>query len=275
MKTILILSLLLSFFCPQLFAETIKADTLPQSKEYQVISAKGKIVNKRTGKQLIGRSIFKEFDVLTFSAQDCRLAVIDYKQRSFIAKLNAAKSLGYELEPLQARINTRPGKILNYLSFRQFLNGRRLLVIGDTLQLEIAAEEFAMNKDSFFYIQYQWKGATEPINKRLIFTKNILIIDKNTLFTVDNKPIKSTEASDYKLFYFNKRTNNSTLINPFDIIFCNEAELKASVTIIVENFTQKPAKSSMKEAIVRYINSLYGEPEKELLDLWLKKHFNI
>ena len=117
MKKILTLSFCFSFFYTQLLAEDIKTDSLPQTKEYQVISAKGKIINKRTGKQLIGRSIFKESDILNFSAQDCRLALIDAKQRSFIAKPSSIKPLGYELEALKANISTRAGKILNFLDF--------------------------------------------------------------------------------------------------------------------------------------------------------------
>ncbi len=253
---------------------SVASDSLPQPREYQVVSAKGRIVQQRSGKTLSRRSIFHEKDVLVFDNQDSRLALIDHRQQSFIAK-PGNNQLGYFLEPLRASVNTRPGKILNFLAFRQFLEGRRLLAIGDSLALEIGDETFAMNSDSFFYVQYHRAGDPEPINKRLAFADRLLIFDRTSLFTVDGQPIDPAQTSDYKLYYYNSVANTSTLINQFDLIFGDEEVLREEVDVIVKNFNADAPKGQIRQAVTQYIEQLYGEPLKSDLEVWLGRWWGL
>lgn len=253
----------------------IATDSLPKSREYQVISVKGRVVNQTSGKALLRRDIFRRTDSLTFESDADRLALIDHRQRSFIANPDKKAPSGYRLEPLQARANTRPGKILNYLAFRQFLEGRRLLAIGDTMTLEISDEAFAMNNDSFFYMQYQWTGDQNPVNKRLAFSGPLLIFDKNTLFSVDGQPIDPAETSAYTLYYYNSLAGTSTLINTFNLVFCDESTLRAEIDVIIGNFAPDVPEEQSRNAAIQYIENEYGEPVRSDLDLWLRRHWGL
>lgn len=250
-------------------------DTLPSPREYQVVAVKGAVAFQQSGKPLQRRDIFKTGAVLTFRGDGSRLVLIDHLQRSFIAKPDSSAKTGYRLEPLQARVSTRPGKILNYLVFRQFLESRRLLAIGDTLTLEISDETFAMNNDSFFYMQYRWTRESEPVNKRLGFSGKLLFFDKKNLFSVDGQPIDPAETSAYALYYYNSRANASTLINSFDLVFCDEPTLQAEIDVIIGNFSPDASKEQLRNAVIQYIENEYGEPVRSDLDLWLKRHWKL
>lgn len=256
-------------------AAAIAPDSLPGPREYQVVAVKGMVTFRHTGKPLERRAIFKASAVLTFKGANSRVVLIDHLQRSFIAQPDSSAKTGYRLEPLQARVSTRPGKILNYLAFRRFLEGRRLLAIGDTLTLEIPDEAFAMNNDSFFYMQYRWSREPEPVNKRLGFSGNLLFFDKKNLFSVDGQPIDPAETSAYALYYYNSRANVSTLINSFDLVFCDEPALRAEIDVIIANFAPDAPKEQARNAAIQYIENEYGEPVRSDLDLWLRQHWKL
>lgn len=256
-------------------AAGIGPDTLPGPREYQVVAVKGVVAFQHSGKPLERRTIFKTSAVLAFRGANSRLVLIDHLQRNFIAKPDSSAQTGYRLEPLPARVSTRPGKVLNYLAFRQFLEGRRLLAIGDTLTLEIADDAFAMNNDSFFYLQYRWTREPEPVNKRLGFAGKLLFFDKKNLFSVDGQPIDPAETSAYALYYYNSRANVSTLINSFDLVFCDESTLRSEVDVIVGNFAPDAPKELARNAAIQYIENEYGEPVRSDLDLWLKRHWKL
>ncbi len=253
----------------------IATDSLPKSREYQAISVKGRVVNQTSGKDLLRRDIFRKTDSLIFESEAGRLALIDHRKQSFIAKPDKNAPSGYRLEPLQARVSTRPGKILNYLAFRQFLEGRRLLAIGDTLTLEITDETFAMNNDSFFYMQYRWSREPEPVNKRLGSSGKLLFFDKKNLFNVDGHPIDPTETSAYTLYYYNSLAGTSTLINTFNLVFCDESTLRAEIDVIIGNFAPDVPKEQSRNAAIQYIENEYGEPVRSDLDLWLRRHWGL
>lgn len=244
-------------------------------REYQVISVKGKVLNTRTGNVLQRRDFFRQRDALSFENTQGRLAVIDHRRQSFLLLPDTHSKKGYIERPMDTPVNTRPGKILNYLSFQQFLNGRRLLVIGDTLAIEIGDPAFAMNADSFFFIQYRWARDPAPVNKRLAHTGNMFFIERTSLFSVDGLPIDAAETSEYKLFYYNSIKPATTYINSFDLVFCNAAELREEVGILVENFGPNAPKEDVRNAVIEFIENMYGEPVKADLDDWLRRHWGL
>lgn len=251
------------------------SDSLPKQQEMQVVFVKGKVSLQSTGKLLRKNDFFGAGESLKFEAQANRMVIMNHKRSLFIAFPDAKKKAGYLLEPLQMAANTRPGKIMNYLSFQKYLDGRRILALGDTLSIEIGGNELEMNENKFFYIQYKWEQETEPINKRLAFSGQNLIIDKRTLFTVDEQPITPAAVSDFKLYYYDSLANTSTLINTIDIVFADLEELYKEVDAIVELLGTFSKKSDVKDAVLQYIHTQYGEPKKDEVEQWLNLHWKL
>lgn len=233
---------------------------------YTVFQLKGHVKNLSEEEELKPLSKFTSKDNLLFNSKDARLAIIDQKHKSYIA--NPAEGFpGYTLRPIKAKWNTRPGKILNYQDFVKYLEGKELLILGQTLKLEVGENEFPMDEKHFFYIRYKYEGDT--INKKLEYIGNQLIVDKKELYKIEESTINAENIKDYSLYYYNAVQETSLKINDFKLIFPDEElliqEIKNLKMILS---TAKP--ELIREAIEDYLFDIYGVPEKNNLNDWLE-----
>jgi hypothetical protein len=127
-----------------------------------------------------------------------------------------------------------------------------------------------MNKDHFFFLRYIFKG--EDINKKLAFSGDSLIIDRNNLLTVDGKPIPGADNTTIKLFYH--KGTESVAISEFDLIFPEMNQLKKELNIILDELKEKPVKDKIRE-IGSFINEYYGNVDSNNLTTWLKTNFGL
>ncbi|MEZ5045246.1 MAG: hypothetical protein R2828_35455 [Saprospiraceae bacterium] len=239
---------------------------------YQVIKVKGHIVNKRTGEQLITKSQFSSEDELTFLSDEDRLALIDEHKRSFIARPKNNEK-GYSLQPIRSKLGTRPGKILSYIEFVEYLNGRDFLILGGQATLEINATDLQPDETHFFYIRYRLEGEAEPVNKKLPFQGNRVILSKQDLFTVDAQSVSPAKASNFQLFFYDSEQKKSLKINDLRLVFPDEEGLTAEIEVIRSSFkASENQEGALKKAIENYLIEVYGVPEKGNLDRWLRKH---
>lgn len=239
---------------------------------YQVIKVKGHIVNKRTGEQLITKSQFSSEDALSFSSENDRLALIDEHKRSFIARPKNNEK-GYILQPIRSKLGTRPGKILSYIEFVEYLSGRDFLILGGQTTLEINAPDLQPDDKHFFYIRYQLEGEADPINKRLPFQENHVVLSKKDLFTVDGQSVSPVKASQFQLFFYDSEQKKSLKINDLQLVFPDEQVLTAEIEVIRSRFhASENQQHALKKAIENYLIEVYGVPEKGNLDRWFRKH---
>ncbi|MCO6489073.1 MAG: hypothetical protein J5I98_11675 [Phaeodactylibacter sp.] len=246
---------------------SLLTDTL---STYTVIKAKGKIRNTSTKEWLKPLSQFSGKDTLSFDTKDARLALIGQDKKTYIAGPRSDLA-SYILKPVTSRFGTRPGKILNYISFQRYLAGQELLILGGRLAIEVGGEEFPMDEQHFFYIRYSWRG--ETINKRLRHSGDKLIIDKEELYKVDEKPITQSEVAGYVLYYYDAGEQTSLKINEFTPVFPDERALKEELRAIISAFSP-PATEKIKSAVEDYLFDQYGVPEKANLNEWLEANFS-
>lgn len=247
--------------------------TADLGKDYEVISVQGKVRNIRNQESLQPGSRIRPDDVLLFGSQSDDLVLINAEKRLFSAS-PGSDLRSYQLESLRGATQGRPGKILTYLEFQQFLKGKKWLVLGGKVELEIGGSEFPMDDHRFFYIEYNYQG--ESIPKQLPQRGNILIIDKTELYKVDGNPISASRTSDARLFYYDDAKESSLLINPIQLVFPNETQLKAEVGVIVNRFGGRSARrDDLLAAVTQYLTDRYGSPEKENLSGWLRKNFGV
>ena len=250
---------------------------LPKTKlsagQFQVIMLKGTVTNRRTGLALKPKTIIRRDDPLQFSSAGNRLALIDERKNTFIGRPKSNLTQ-YDLQPIQAKFNTRPGKILNYIAFVKYLEGRDFLVLGGKAGIEVGPEEFPMNQDHFFYIQYAWTGDPKPVNKRLSYDGTVLFFDRTEIFRVDDRPIDPSQTSHFKLFYYDDVEKTSTLINTFTIVFPDETEVQAAVQVLIDHFGTAD-RTALVNAIESFLFEEYGVPEKQNLTEWLQKNFGL
>lgn len=241
--------------------------------QFQVLMVKGAVTNRRNGQVLKQKSILNQKDPLQFSQPGNRLALIDERKQGFIARPRSDLRQ-YDLQPFRAKFDTRPGKILNYIAFVKYLEGRDFLVLGGKAGIEVGREEFPMDQDHFFYIQYNWTGDPEPVNKKLSHEDATLYFDRSEIYQIDNRPVDPSETQDFKLFYYDAVQQKSTLINSFAIVFPDEPEVRTAVQILIDHFGTAD-RTALLNAIENFLIEEYGVPEKQNLAEWLRQNFGL
>lgn len=243
------------------------------SGQFEVLMTKGAIMNGRTGRKLQAKSILDQKDPLRFSGADNRLALIDERKNLFIARPRSNLTQ-YDLQPTREKLSTRPGKILNYIGFVKYLEGRDFLVLGGRAGIEVGAEEFPMDQNHFFYLRYRWTGDANPINKKLSHEGTTLFFDRDEIYRVDDRPIDPARTSNFELYYYDAVDNTSTLINALTLVFPDETEVRDAVQVLIDHFGTFD-REGLYNAIESFLFTEYGVPEKQNLAGWLLRNFGL
>lgn len=238
----------------------------PPQEKYHVIKLKGMITYKSNQQQLKRKSTFLSLEDLVFS-EDAGMYVLNEEGKVF-KLIQTSHNQKYKLQQTSLKVGTRPGKILEYIAFQQFLADRKLLILGNNLYIEVGEEAFPLDEEQFFYIQYDWNG--ESIPKKLSYQGNRIIIQKDKLFQVDGQPIDADEVANFALYYFNQTTEESLFINHFQPIFPPEDTLIQEIKLIQAISKRKKwTKKDYYQVIENYLVVVYGVPAKEHFLDWL------
>lgn len=263
--------LLLVSFMIFIFSST---NSFAQDK-FTVIKVNGSIIIQSTGSALNIGTAFSQNEDLLFKSTDSRAAVINPKRGRYLLTSNNVsefKSSKSNFLPPTGNISARgSANIMTLADIKNYFDGS--FVVFDKIKIKINPSTFPMDEKKYFYIRYNYKN--ETINKKLGYSADTLIINKNELLTIDGKQIPNPEITEMKLMYMEEGEKYvSTPICVFTPIFPDFEQLKQEVKIIIEQMKGKPYKEIINE-ISAYINDFYGKPEENNLMIWIKENFNI
>ena len=242
---------------------------------FTVIKVTGNIVIERTGSSLgIGTS-FAQNENLLFKIPDSRAAVINPQRGRFLLtsqNLGEFKNSKSNFLPAAGKISTRgfiKKQTLNDLK-DQFEGS---YVILDETRIIIDSSLLPMNSKKFFYVTYDYNN--KPVNKKLAFNFDTLIIKKNELFIVDGKEIPDIKINQMKLMYLEQgETYNSMLISSFTPVFPDNKTLTQEVKIILDQMEMNPYKEKLYE-VSSFFQEFYGKIDETSLKIWLKENFSL
>jgi hypothetical protein len=238
--------------------------------DFRVIKVNGSILLKARGISLETGTVFTDREDLVFRTEDATAAVINSSKGRLIlsGKNHDLSSAGSNSLPSMYNISSRGAATFSNNNLSELFSGK--CVILDRLIIEVDKKSFPMDKNQFFFLRYNYKG--EEINKKLAYSGDSLIIDKNTLYTVDGSPIPGADNTAIKLFYRNM--TGSVFISEFDLIFPDMKQLSKEAQVILDEIRDKTYKMKVGE-IDSYINEYYGKVYIENLTGWLKNNFGI
>ncbi len=258
-------NLLVSFF---LIILLVQVDAQVQ---YRVIKVNGNIVYVNTGNQMNQGDQFNEDEDLSFRTANSRAAVINPERGRFVLTpdnyedLSSAKS---NFLPGMSNISTRGGAI-NTMTDLQNVFSDNLAVLSK-VSYYINPYNFPMSESQFFYLGYQYKG--EPINKKLDFEDNKLILLRENILKVDNNPITKADSPETSLYYF--KNGESSIIGNFNLIFPDLILLKSETAILLEEFQEKSYNEKVNET-AGYIFEFYGKCDKQDVINFLEEEFGL
>jgi hypothetical protein len=239
-------------------------------EDFKVIKVSGTILLRTKGISLETGTVFSEKEDLLFRSEDATAAVINSQRGRIVLTSNNhdLASARSNYLPSMYNISSRGVSLLNNMDLRNNFSGK--YVVLDRQGIKVDVKTFPMDNDHFFFLRYIYKG--EEINKKLGISSDTIIIDKQSLFTVDGNPIPSADNTSIKLFY--RKGTESVFINDFDLIFPDIKQLKKEIEIILTEIKGKNFKEKIGE-INSYINEFYGKVQMENLTKWLENNFGI
>jgi hypothetical protein len=253
-----------------LLATGFVANTSTVADNYKVIKVDGKITYVKSGKDLITGDLFASNEKLSFKTQESRAAVISSVNGRFVLTPDAKGGNASNLLPAMSNVATRSGALINALDLKNHFSENYLLL--EEMELKINAEVYPMDKNNFFYLQYELNG--ENIPKRLDYHDDILELTAKEIFTVDGKSLPIPEKTKMAIYYRNDDIKKSTKISEFFLVSPDSENLKLELEVILGEIKGKDVDTKTNE-IAAYLYEFYGKPQKENLKDWLEKNMNL
>lgn len=232
--------------------------------EFKVIKVNGQILFVKTGNDLKIGDDFTYGTPLKFISNYSKAAIVNPKIGRYILQPSSKGKV--KILPATTNVTSRSGALIN---LRNHFNGR-YLILGEE-KLQIGKEAYPMDENHFFYLKF--KIGDEFIAKKLNHENNKLILNKESIFNVDGKPIPVVEQ-EMSIFYRDENKKKSYKINTFIPVFPDLENLRKEVTILLDNSCFKTSSRKIDE-ITTFVNEFYGKPQKDNLLNWIEKEFSL
>lgn len=240
---------------------------------FKVINVNGEIFANKANANLESGIEVASDDEFDFIAPNSRAAMINSELgRVILTEQNSEDAFARAaFAPAMTSISTRGTAVASTAELQHLFTGNMIII--DRLELKINSQYYPMDDKNFFYINYIYEN--EPVNKRLSFKNDIMIVDKAELFSIDGNPIDHSGVENLKLFYYVKQNiPESTLIAEFDMGFVDGEQIKPEVQIIVQELNEKPFDVIITE-VHEYLKAFYGVAVRTNLESWLDSEFNV
>lgn len=246
---------------------TATAATSVSAQDYLVLQVKG-TVNTKAGTPLKANDQLKSDDKLVFSSASDAVAVVNPKSGRFVIRPTSTSS-GSEflaivkeaVTPGIKRLSTRSGTINNVVDFQTFFQDSLMLL--DTLRIKVSTNAFPLNETSFFFIRYRHKG--ELINKRLTFRADTLLISRNQLFSVDNRPVSPREVADLQLFHIQEQ--KAHFLSPVRLSVPDMEALAVELVALGKSLARS---YDAEEESFLYASEFYGKSQRGDFAKWYR-----
>jgi hypothetical protein len=215
--------------------------------------------------------VFPEDEDLDFATPNSRAAVINPEKGRFILspgtqnQVSRAKS---NFLPAMSNISTRGGALNSLADIQTQFSGEVSVLYSASWHIN--PYQFPMNEEYFFYIQYLYRG--ERINKKLPFTGNNLLFDREDILKVDDFTIEKPDTPNAILYYYGK--NGAQYISAFELVFPDLKELSTEARIILEE-SSDDSYNRMVNELSGYIFEFYGKPDKQDVMQFMEKDMGL
>lgn len=241
---------------------------------YTVLLKRGEILRESDQTGLEKGTTFQKGISLKFS-YDAKMLVLDQLATTHLV-IPEQDLTSYYLAPIKLAVNFRDPTPIDYSSLQQYFSDT-LLVLGDQMFVSIKAPDFPVSDLSFFYLSYVWSEEPDTrINKKLTQNKDGLFLKKAEIFTVDKKPISEKDVTDFQLFYRNSKTNETTWINNFFLLFPDTQELRTAVSFIIERAKENElSEAEIIDKVYSFIDTAYASPDTNNFYGWVEQTFSL
>lgn len=246
--------------------------SLTMAQDYFVLQVKGQVKRTKSGATVKTKDVIKADEQLTFSSPTDAVAVVNPKSGRYIIKPGAPTKKNElfafvkdALNQASSRLSTRSGGFNNVLDFQTYFKDPILLL--PELRYKVNGASYPINDNSFFYIEYQYKG--EAIPKQLkINPDSLIIIDRTELFKIDGQPIAAGETSGHQLMYFNN--GSASMLSSIQFNLAEVETVKSEISVLTDALNSEKATSKkITDETMAYLLENYAKVDESNLKRWL------
>jgi hypothetical protein len=225
-------------------------------------------------------------DKISF-AQKAKLLVSSQKYGKLVLGQNPQTVISereYTFKDLLAKskqAGTKGNPVLgNVLECKMYF-GTKFIIIGNQLQISLNKNAYPLDKNAFFYLSYLHPAEKEAINKKLPFTGQTLLFEKDKLFTVDGKPLPNPEkAHTFSLYYLTQQPNEkpkADLLATFELSFLDDAYLKSAMPDLLSllDWKNQPTLANYESLTESLTLLLPDNQSHNNLSDWLEQNYHI
>lgn len=233
------------------------------------------------GREFQTGDIITSDDLLTFKQEGDMVGLIRSDAKRFVLK-NMKDKKGSQMKFAEAKMigKTRvewKNLTLNTLDdLKDYFCEAPYIFLDSVAKIRINQKTFAQNGAQFFYFHFMWKGPNgmEPVDKKLEYKRDTLILRQGTIFKVDKKPIEQKDVSEYNLMYYNR--GELLTVGTFNVIFPDQDKMKSEVKILVDVYKRnKMSPALIHGEVEAFIRQFYGNIDKINLTHWLFTNFGV
>ncbi len=229
---------------------------------YTVIKVDGAITYEKNGKDMTRGDKFAENEKLNFKTDASRAAVISKIKGRFVLTPKKSNTSRSNLLPAMSNISSRKGEILNSVDMKAYFNKNVLLL--EKSEVKIMVKDYPQDEDNFFYLMFDHNG--ESVAKKLNFSGNDVILERDSIFRVDGKAIEVKTSTPVVLYHRNASEKKSIKISEFNLVAPNLKDLVAELKIVKEEDNDKDFLPDARA----YLTEFYGKVDADELSMWLK-----
>lgn len=158
---------------------------------------------------------------------------------------------------------------------KDLFGNERFTLVGDEARLTVSSREYALSKEKFLVFDYAID--TFKISKRLGFRDQVVRIQKNRLYELEDTVIEKPRIENVHLYYYEPATKNAELVTSFDLVFISEQDL---FTDFDEVYERMPARKKndpqlLFDTFELYFKTYYGNTDlaalKGLIEKYIQK----
>jgi len=253
---------------------------------YFVAHIKGQISEKSTGNVLKVGDQFSADAQVVFGDASAKAIVIDMTGERLLLQADQAGQQSSENEfiafvkdailPLKENIqlSTRGGfdPTVNYRqvdNFAKLFGDSRYVIIGNELKVGAHETSFPINETKRFI--YRYETDTRPVNKKLSYEGNQLIINREALYKTKGEKVDPAETIPVELIYFDFDKNEAKRVVKFEPLFVDEETLMLelqSVATFLENNNIMP-ENKIRDELFDFVIEVHGPINKNVFNDWL------
>jgi len=256
-----------------------------QLEIYNIIRVQGDIFNISQNKSLAKGDKITSKDRLKFGNKEAKALAISSKSGKFVIS-PPQKANAQEREivafltnvilpiPKNAALGTRfvAGNAVQELA--SYFGTGKYGIIGNKLSIKMSKESFPMNSNQFFVYRYEYQE--KPMNKRIAFSNDTLVFQKEMLYRVGETEISPEVVKKVDIYYMKDAQNkNAELTVTFSPTFIDEIIFKEECESIIKLYqSKKQTNKQIYQEIMLYTQDVYGQVDESILKTWLKNKLN-